>query len=101
MITAISAVDGLGTDEDKLEKVMNSLTDADKCFLCRRLYWGEGKSLYARFEEDLNDKEKKQILYNKIKCTKFGYTSDRGNVKGSSINAETSVDILIKGKCKN
>tara|TARA_S200002703_G_scaffold158887_1_gene170512 strand:- start:5044 stop:5352 length:309 start_codon:yes stop_codon:yes gene_type:complete len=102
MVKAIDAVDGPGTDDDKLKNVMNLLTDAEKCFLCRRLYWGEGKSLYARFEEEFFfESDKKTILYDKIKCTKFGYTSNRGNVKGSGIIKESSIDNLIKGKCKN
>lgn len=100
MTNAIIAVDGVGTDEKKLKAVMNSLTDAEKCFLCRRLYWGEGKSLYARFEEEFfYESDKKTILYDKIKCTKFGYKSDKGNVKGSGINDGSSIDILNKGKC--
>ena len=50
-----------------------------RCWICRRSVGEPSKSFYAYLESQLND-DAKQYLQSFLKCTDFGWATDRGNV---------------------
>ena len=91
-----AAVAGAGTDTILLKSVLNSLTDEERCYVCRRTAFVDGNSILADIESDTQYGI--DGLYSILKCGDFGYPKG-GAVKGHKKKSGSFIDALVKGKC--
>jgi hypothetical protein len=81
------ALNKLNDDEEAVFDVLKSMTDAEKCYMCRRQadYANPKSTLGVIFEQfggafDAGDRAK---VINILGCKNFGYSSEKGNIKGA------------------
>jgi len=91
------ALNKINDDENTLFKVLDSMTEAEKCYLCQRIpdYAGPKSMLFVIYEK-VSSFLSSEVLEVQIRvpCDKYGYSDPRGNVKGSQ-----PIDPPIAKKC--
>lgn len=81
----IKACAGFGTDEGEIIKTVDGMSQAEKCYVCKRKKEFKGpRSILTEIESELNTADLK-LVYNLLNCKQFGWNTRRGNIKGSAI----------------
>jgi hypothetical protein len=94
------AISKANDDEEAVEKVLNSMDDSEKCYMCKRKAEYQDISMLGAIKQQFNKKEFKRVL-NILKCKEYGFASHEGgnpldndgnplNVGGAAVKCNTS-----------
>jgi|DEB0MinimDraft_4_1074332.scaffolds.fasta_scaffold09542_2 hypothetical protein len=81
----IKACAGFGTDEKAIKDTVKNMSQAEKCYVCKRKKEFKGpRSILAEIESELSGTTL-LFVYDALNCKQFGWSKKEGNVKGSTI----------------
>ena len=77
----------VGTNEKEIKDTVKSMSQAEKCYVCKRKKEFKGpKSILAEIESELaDDLAALLFVYVTLDCKQFGWSKIEGNVEGSTI----------------
>ena len=85
-----------GTDNDAVWDITGTMTAAEKCYVCRRINFVDGRDIFKDIEDDMSGTEL-QLVYSKLSCEQFGY-GQKGQGYGP-VSPNSPIQDLKDDKC--